>query len=121
MRRVASHRRSPPACGSICLIWLAFAPAISNAQTAPQGELSILLKKGERIEVSGGGRRTQGFFESLSSDWLTVKNGGTEFRHPANRIERIRRIDPLTDGSLIGLAAGMAAGFIVALRMSPDP
>ena len=31
------------------------------------------------------------------------------------------RVDSLTNGGLIGLAAGMTAGFIVALNMSPDP
>ncbi len=120
IRRVTLHRHISLACASMCFVWLTFAPAVSSGQAATLSELSSELKTGDPVEVTGDRGRTRGAFESLSPDWLTVRVSGREIRYAANRVQRVRRIDSLTNGTLIGLGTGMTAGFIVALGMKPN-
>lgn len=121
IRRGTCHLSRAVARGSIAFVWLMFLPAVSSGQATTLSELSKDVKKGETIEVTIDGRRSRGAFDSISSDALTVDSGGRKIRYAAERVQRVRHIDSPREGMLIGFAGGLTAGFVVALRMSPDP
>jgi hypothetical protein len=104
----------------IVAVLLPLVPGAASAQATTVEELSKYLRKGEAIEVTIDGHKTRGIFDSASPSGLALRNNGRVTLYPAERVQRVTRKDGIENGTAIGLGAGLAAGFIVALRMSPN-
>ena len=109
------------ACQATAVLLVILIPAVSWAQgtvtTLP--EIARFVKQGEMLEVTTVGGRIRGTFESVSPTILTVRQQERDFQYPVASVKKVRRLDSHTNGMLIGLAAGIAGGFIIALSLPP--
>jgi hypothetical protein len=105
----------------VVVLSLTLLSTTASGQARTIAELSTYVKQGDIVELTVGSLRTRGAFERATADGVTLRRPGRQDAFfPADRVQRVRRVDRPTNGMLIGLGAGMTAGFIVALRMSPD-
>ena len=90
---------------------LATSPADAQEQGQSLGEVQTRLRRGDRIRVvDHNGAVIEGRFEGISGSSLRLVRKATALELPEAQINRIRKARRESDGILIGLGIGAAAG-----------
>lgn len=104
-------------CGAFVGLTIVMLATAAHAQTAPAkanslGEVSVLVKPGEQIEVvRSDGPVVTGHLRQVSEAGITLDAAGKVVQLPASVVDQIaKRGDSVADGALIGAAVGAASG-----------
>ena len=105
---------------AIIAVMLATSPANAQEQHHSAGETRYGLRRGDRIRIiDAKGGIVDGRFEEMSTASLRVVRKGTVLDLPRANINQIQRVHHESDGILVGLGVGAAAGLgYVALQCS---